>query len=120
MSGNAKMAIVCCITPANAYIEETRRWTPLPQASTTLHLSSPLPHSEPPLLHPRLPTFLAHSTLQFASRAKLVSTHATVNEVLDDAAKVRACACVFDDRAAVDVVTMAAARSWRRLFSFSA
>ena len=29
------------------------------------------------------------STLQFASRAKLVSTHATVNEVLDDSAKLK-------------------------------
>ena len=37
LSGNAKMAVVCCITPSNAYIEETR------------------------------------STLQFASRAKLVN-----------------------------------------------
>jgi hypothetical protein len=29
------------------------------------------------------------STLQFASRAKLVTTHATVNEFLDDAAKLK-------------------------------
>ena len=53
LSGNAKMSIVCCITPAERYLEETR------------------------------------STLQFASRAKLVETHATVNEVLDDAAQIR-------------------------------
>lgn len=53
LSGNAKMAIVCCITPADKYLEETR------------------------------------STLQFASRAKLVTTHATVNEVLDDSVKLK-------------------------------
>ena len=53
LSGNAKMSIVCCITAADRYLEETR------------------------------------STLQFASRAKLVETHATVNEVLDDAAQIK-------------------------------
>lgn len=53
LSGDAKMSIVCCITPASHYLEETR------------------------------------STLQFASRAKLVETHATVNEVLDDSAQIR-------------------------------
>jgi len=47
------MSVVCCITPAERYLEETR------------------------------------STLQFASRAKLVTTHATVNEVLDEAAKIK-------------------------------
>ena len=47
------MSIVCCVTPAEKYLEETR------------------------------------STLQFASRAKLVTTHATVNEVLDENAKIR-------------------------------
>ena len=47
------MSIVCCITPASHYLEETR------------------------------------STLQFASRAKLVETHATVNEVLDESAQIR-------------------------------
>jgi centromeric protein E len=53
LSGDAKMSIVCCITPASHYLEETR------------------------------------STLQFASRAKLVETHATVNEVLEDSAQIR-------------------------------
>ena len=53
LSGNAKMAVVCCVTPAERYIEETR------------------------------------STLQFASRAKLVKTNATVNEVIDDATKLK-------------------------------
>jgi centromeric protein E len=53
LSGNARMSIVCCITPADRYLEETR------------------------------------STLQFASRAKLVVTHATVNEVVDEAAQIR-------------------------------
>ena len=53
LSGNAKMSIVCCVTPAEKYIEETR------------------------------------STLQFASRAKLVQTNATVNEILDESEKIR-------------------------------
>lgn len=42
------MAVICCATPSELYLEETR------------------------------------STLQFASRAKLVKTRAQVNEVLDD------------------------------------
>lgn len=53
LSGNAKMAIICCITPASNYQDETR------------------------------------STLQFASGAKLVKTHATVNEVVDEATQIR-------------------------------
>ena len=53
LSGNAKMAIICCITPAERYLEETR------------------------------------STLQFASRAKLVITNATVNEVIDEATQIK-------------------------------
>lgn len=53
LSGNAKMSIICCITSAERYLEETR------------------------------------STLQFASRAKLVVTHAVVNEVLDEGAQIR-------------------------------
>jgi hypothetical protein len=53
LSGNAKMSVVCCCTPAERYVEETR------------------------------------STLQFASRAKLVKTHATVNEILDETAKIK-------------------------------
>ena len=53
LSGEAKMSVICCITPAERFLEETR------------------------------------STLAFASRAKLVTTHAIVNEVLDDAAKIR-------------------------------
>jgi centromeric protein E len=53
LSGNAKMSVVCCITPAEKYLEETR------------------------------------STLQFASRAKLVKTHAVVNEVLDEVAALK-------------------------------
>ena len=48
LSGNARMAIICCATPSELYLEETR------------------------------------STLQFASRAKLVKTRAQINEVLDD------------------------------------
>ena len=48
LSGNARMAIICCATPSDLYLEETR------------------------------------STLQFASRAKLVKTRAQVNEVMDD------------------------------------
>ena len=47
------MAIVCCVTSSNQFMEETR------------------------------------STLQFASRAKLVQTKATVNEVIDDRAQLR-------------------------------
>jgi len=53
LSGNARMAIICCATPSQLYLEETR------------------------------------STLQFASRAKLVKTRATVNEVLDDRAVIK-------------------------------
>lgn len=53
LSGNARMSIVCCITPAGRYLEETR------------------------------------STLQFASRAKLVKTHAKVNEVMDEAVQLK-------------------------------
>ncbi|TFJ85980.1 hypothetical protein NSK_002800 [Nannochloropsis salina CCMP1776] len=53
LSGNAKMAVVCCITAAERYLEETR------------------------------------STLQFASRAKMVRTRAVVNEVLDDRAQLK-------------------------------
>ena len=49
LSGNSRMAVVCCISPSNKYIDETR------------------------------------STLQFATRAKLVKTHASTNEVLEDA-----------------------------------
>jgi len=48
LSGNARMAVICCATPSELYLEETR------------------------------------STLQFASRAKLVKTRAQVNEVIDD------------------------------------
>lgn len=53
LSGNAKMSIICCITPSDRYIEETR------------------------------------STLQFASRAKLVTTHAEVNEVVDESIQIK-------------------------------
>ena len=53
LSGNAKMSVVCCCTPSERYVEETR------------------------------------STLQFASRAKLVKTNATVNEILDESAKIK-------------------------------
>lgn len=53
LSGNANMSIVCCVTPADRFVEDTR------------------------------------STLQFASRAKLVETHATVNEVMDESAKLK-------------------------------
>ena len=49
LSGNARMAVICCITPSDSYVEETR------------------------------------STLQFATRAKLVKTSAVANEVVDDA-----------------------------------
>jgi centromeric protein E len=53
LAGNAKMSIICCITPADRYLDETR------------------------------------STLQFASRAKLVKTNAKVNEVVDDAVMIK-------------------------------
>ena len=48
LSGNARMAVICCITPSNKYREETK------------------------------------STLQFATRAKLVTTNATSNEIVED------------------------------------
>lgn len=48
LSGNARMAVICCATPSHLYLEETR------------------------------------STLQFASRAKLVKTNAKINEVIDE------------------------------------
>jgi len=53
LSGNARMAIICCVTPSELYQEETR------------------------------------STLQFASRAKLVKTRAHINEVLNDRALIK-------------------------------
>jgi len=53
LSGNARMAVICCATPSELYLEETR------------------------------------STLQFASRAKLVKTNAQINEVLDDRALIK-------------------------------
>eukprot|EP00956_Cyclotella_meneghiniana_P008815 scaffold12086_cov66-Cyclotella_meneghiniana.AAC.3 len=57
LSGNSLMAMICCISPSDNYIKETR------------------------------------STLQFATRAKLVKTHATTNEVIesnaDDIEKLR-------------------------------
>ena len=46
LQGNARMAVICCISPSESYREETR------------------------------------STLQFASRAKLIKTKAEINEVL--------------------------------------
>jgi len=48
LSGNARMAIICCASPSDLYLNETR------------------------------------TSLQFASRAKLVKTRAKINEVLDD------------------------------------
>mmetsp|Transcript_19448 Transcript_19448/g.34173 ORF Transcript_19448/g.34173 Transcript_19448/m.34173 type:complete len:392 (+) Transcript_19448:1-1176(+) len=48
LSGNARMAVICCISPSGKYVEETR------------------------------------STLQFATRAKLVKTNAVANEVVED------------------------------------
>ena len=53
LSGNARMAIICCATPSEMYLEETR------------------------------------SSLQFASRAKLVKTRATINEVLDERSMIK-------------------------------
>mmetsp|Transcript_59860 Transcript_59860/g.147054 ORF Transcript_59860/g.147054 Transcript_59860/m.147054 type:complete len:2082 (-) Transcript_59860:233-6478(-) len=53
LSGNARMAVICCATPSELYLEETR------------------------------------STLQFASRAKLVKTNAQVNEVIDERSMIR-------------------------------
>ena len=53
LSGNARMAIICCATPSEMYLEETR------------------------------------STLQFASRAKLVKTRAQINEVLDERSMIK-------------------------------
>ncbi len=53
LSGNARMAIICCATSAEGFLEETR------------------------------------STLQFAQRAKMIKTHAVVNEVMDDRAQLK-------------------------------
>ena len=54
LSGNARMAVICCATRSELYLEETR------------------------------------STLQFASRAKLVKTRAAqVNEVMDDRSHIK-------------------------------
>ena len=52
LSGNARMAVICCISPSDNYIDETR------------------------------------STLQFATRAKLVKTSATTNEMIQSHADV--------------------------------
>ncbi|KAL3792726.1 hypothetical protein ACHAWO_002331 [Cyclotella atomus] len=52
LSGNARMAVICCISPSDHYVDETR------------------------------------STLQFATRAKLVKTNATANEVVENDADV--------------------------------
>ncbi|KAL7519200.1 hypothetical protein ACHAWX_003989 [Stephanocyclus meneghinianus] len=52
LSGNARMAVICCISPSDKFIEETR------------------------------------STLQFATRAKLVKTNAVANEVVESDARV--------------------------------
>ena len=48
LSGNARMAVICCISPSDKYREETK------------------------------------STLQFATRAKLVKTNATSNELIEN------------------------------------
>ena len=48
LSGNARMAVICCISPSDKYTDETK------------------------------------STLQFATRAKLVKTNATSNEVVEN------------------------------------
>jgi hypothetical protein len=53
LSGNARIAVICCVTPSELYLEETR------------------------------------STLQFASRAKIVKTRAQVNKVSDDRSLIR-------------------------------
>ena len=53
LSGNARMAVICCATPSELYLEETR------------------------------------STLQFASRAKLVKTRAQINEVMDERSMIK-------------------------------
>ena len=47
------MAVICCATPSELYLEETR------------------------------------STLQFASRAKLVKTRAQINEVMDERSMIK-------------------------------
>jgi chromosome segregation ATPase len=52
LSGNARMAVICCISPSDNYIDETR------------------------------------STLQFATRAKLVKTNAVTNEIVESDAGV--------------------------------
>lgn len=52
LSGNARMAVICCISPSDNYMDETR------------------------------------STLQFATRAKLVKTNAATNEVVENDADV--------------------------------
>ncbi len=48
LSGNARMAVICCVSPSDKYTDETK------------------------------------STLQFATRAKLVKTNATSNEVVEN------------------------------------
>ena len=48
LSGDARMVVICCISPSDKYREETK------------------------------------STLQFATRAKLVKTNATSNETIED------------------------------------
>ena len=53
LSGNARISMICCATPSELYLEETR------------------------------------STLQFASRAKLVKTRAQINKVMDDRSIIR-------------------------------
>jgi len=53
LAGNCRTAVVCCVTPASKYLEETK------------------------------------STLSFASRAKQITTHAVVNEVLDGEGEMR-------------------------------
>jgi hypothetical protein len=53
LSGNAQIAVICCVTPSELYMDETQ------------------------------------STLQFAIRAMSVTTHAQVNECIDDRSLIR-------------------------------
>eukprot|EP01082_Thalassiosira_pseudonana_P001518 g1452.t1 g1452 contig10:2120624-2124621(-) len=66
LSGNARMAVICCISPSDQYVDETK------------------------------------STLQFATRAKLVKTNAVANEVIDNDSALVAKLQLENERAKVE------------------
>ena len=71
------MTVICCITPSDRYIEETRSNSSFDSFIQTRNSFNIFLY------------FNELGTLQFASRAKLVTTNATVNEVLDEGALLR-------------------------------